>query len=264
MRPQSNLLDPDTIREMWDSMHDNGYFERHILYQDWADLWGETKPDDDPLEPEIQHCEQLLRDLDWSRDDIVLPVEYSLALERAIKRSESVWLPGSFPFRQTATALDFGCGFGRSLLWMRDLFDTCIGIDIAGHAIVLAERIFKDDPSVQLYVSDGQPMPASIPHQSIGFIYCFTVFQHIPREMTRAILPELERLLAPGGQLVFNLYSGVNETLTSGEYGTEWAIGYSRDQTDELIGTTALNVNSIKTWSVTNSPAYWTWVELVK
>lgn len=232
-------------------MQKAGYFNRHPHYTDY---FGQQ------LSNEDRALDDMILNLDFNSDEIVMPVPYSDALERSVKRTESGWLPKMFVLPQQGVALDVGCGFGRSLVWMAQRYDTVIGTDISAEVIQLAGRLCQHLDNVRLYTNDADALPAAISKGSVDVAYVFTVFQHIPREYALGLLNQIRNVLKRQGTVVFNLISNVNEDLNSGESETEWAIGYSREQALALLNQAGFESIKITRWSGPESDVSWLWL----
>ena len=123
---------------------------------------------------------------------------------------------------QGRRGMDAGCGAGARdvfLLWNR-------GYDIYGlDAVPENIQVAKDrHPEIadRVQVADLQE-PLPFPDASFDLALCNAVIQHIPASVTaRVTLPELARVLRPGGvlQLMFKTGSGV-ETVVDTAYGEE-------------------------------------------
>ncbi len=244
------------FKEMWEAMQRAGYFADHAHYADWFD--------DQPHAGNDHSAElDVFGDLDEFTEEVVFPGSYSDDLERLIKRTEPLWFPRLFPISNTGTALDVGCGFGRSLDWMHRVFDRVIGVDISEHAIELAGRRLAEVDNVELHVGEGDGLPPAIAEHSVDFIFSFNVFEHIPRPFTKRYLEDFRRVLKPGGMAVFNLLSGSHEWTRSGKAHTEWSIGYSQRAITRLVRDAGLEVDRRVRWCMENGGAYWTWAVAV-
>ena len=241
----------DKFQHMSESMQKEGYFKTHPHYTDHfgADLSAADKA-----------LDSMMLALDYSLSEIIMPAPYSEELERSVKRTESSWLRQMFNPPEDGTALDIGCGFGRTVAWMQQNYSSVIGTDISQEAIVAAQARFQSFPNVRFYVNDADALPAEITRGSVDFAYAFTVFQHIPREFTISILSQLAGLLTNSGVVVFNLLSGINESEESGVAQTEWAIGYSKQQAEQLIQNTGLKMQRMVLWSRPETAMKWLWV----
>lgn len=243
-------MDQARFKEMWEEMQDAGYFNRHPHYRDYFGL---------ELNNEDRALDAAILELDFSQDAIEMPAPYSETLERAVKRTEAEWLYKMFRLPESGTALDLGCGFGRSVAWLCQRYDRVVATDISSSVIELARRLIKAD-NVDFHVNDADQLPADIHSASVDVAYIFTVFQHIPREFAENLLNQVADKLRPGGVAVFNLISEVNESLNDGVPETEWAIGYSREQTKSLVAAASLECERIVRWYRPENEVSWLWV----
>ena len=123
---------------------------------------------------------------------------------------------------QGRKCVDAGCGAGARdvyLLWNRgyDIY----GLDAVPENITVAKERHPEIAD-RLQVADmREPLP--FPDESFDLALCNAVIQHIPEAATKRVtLPELARVLRPGGvlQLMFKTGSGV-ETVFDTAYGEE-------------------------------------------
>ncbi|MBP1779296.1 MAG: hypothetical protein H6Q86_5307 [candidate division NC10 bacterium] len=249
------------FQRMWDEMQKDGYFSHHPHYADWTtDQRGMTPavPDridlEEPPEPPFDH-------LDFTACEVVFP-RYSVELERAIKRNEYFWLPKMFAIPCGGTVLDVGCGFGRSLEWMRTIYGRCMGVDVSETAIRMAADRFAGIDGVEFRVGPGDGLPAQVADRSVDLIYAFNVFEHIPRSFAAAYLRDFVRVLRPTGCAVFNLLSGIQEHAQDGPPGSEWRIGYSANAATSMIHRAGLRVAASVRWSLPDSSACWLWFQV--
>lgn len=91
--------------------------------------------------------------------------------------------------------LDFGTGVGRFISTLEGVSDCVVGADIND----AAEPFFRErNPGVEFVLLEpGKPLP--FPDKHFDLVTTFTVLQHIPPETFAAVLPELARVLEPGG-----------------------------------------------------------------
>ena len=100
--------------------------------------------------------------------------------------------------------LDFGCGVGRVTRALANHFQSVVGVDVASTMISRARLLNREYLNCQFVVT---------PHAHLhGFgtgtfdvIYSRLVLQHIPPAFVRKYIPELIRVLAPGGVLMFQM-----------------------------------------------------------
>lgn len=98
-------------------------------------------------------------------------------------------------------ALEIGCGPGRLLLPLSEDFRQVDGVDVSAEMVELATRNLAERPNAQAHAASGSDL-AGFDDGSMGFVYSYAVFQHIPsREVVWSYLREAVRVLAPGGIL---------------------------------------------------------------
>ena len=98
--------------------------------------------------------------------------------------------------------LDFGCGCGRMLLWMRELGRrrALYGTDIDADAI---DWCREHVPYADLSVNDPDP-PLVHPDGAFELVFGHSVFTHLDERRQDAWLSELSRVTSPGGLLVLS------------------------------------------------------------
>ena len=99
-------------------------------------------------------------------------------------------------------ALDFGCGVGRLTQAMARRFISCVGVDISTQMIQNAKALNRH-PHCSYVVVASSALPFD--DNEFSFIYSNIVLQHIPRKYSVGYLGEFERVLRPGGILVFGV-----------------------------------------------------------
>ncbi len=118
--------------------------------------------------------------------------------------------------------LDAGCGAGaRDVHLMRSRGFDMYGVDAVAENIQMAKDLHPEIAD-RLQVSDiGHALP--YPDAFFDLAMCNAVIQHIPETVTKRVtLPELTRVLRPGGvlQLMFKNGNGV-ETVVDAAYGKD-------------------------------------------
>lgn len=101
--------------------------------------------------------------------------------------------------------LDFGCGCGRFLIPLSMMTDAKIisGTDIDHESIKWMKAHhaqFKD-----LDVNNTQP-PLKYGDNTFDFIFCISIFTHLPEDMQVSWLKELLRVMQPGGYGIFTVH----------------------------------------------------------
>lgn len=104
---------------------------------------------------------------------------------------------GSSPARRLAI-LDFGCGIGNSLPFLRRQFSDCelTGIDVSPRSLEIAGQRFPDIARLVLYDGNG-PLP--FPSASFDVVFAACVFHHIPAAEHLRLFREWARVLKPAG-----------------------------------------------------------------
>ena len=120
-------------------------------------------------------------------------------------------LAPSLPKRR---ALDFGCGIGRLALALADYFDEVRGIDIAESMIAGARQRNRVPERCQFDVN-RRPDLGRFAGGTFDLVYSRLVLQHIPPRLMTRYIQELVRVLAPGGILVFQLPTEIDDPTPS-------------------------------------------------
>jgi len=241
----------DYFKSMWEKMQAEGYFRNH---GDYSDHFGMQPSEDE------RAMDSSILELDFAQDEIEMPFAYSQELERSVKRTESTWLYDMFELPIEGTALDLGCGFGRTTSWMAERYEKVFATDISSVVIDEARKNLQSHGNIEFCVNEADALPPSIAAESLDLAYIFTVFQHIHRDFAAGILRQTARALKPSGKVVFNLLSDINEGIDDGVEDTEWIIGYSREQALALIENAGLRMERIVRWYRPENEVSWLWV----
>ncbi len=99
--------------------------------------------------------------------------------------------------------LDFGCGCGRVTRHWKDLDGPSLfGSDYSAPAI---EWCDTNLPFAEFSVNDAAP-PLEYSDGAFDFVYAISVFTHLVEDLQLAWMPELKRILRPGGLLLVTLH----------------------------------------------------------
>lgn len=110
-----------------------------------------------------------------------------------------------FQLHPGAAALDFGCGCGRTLLWLARQFPQIQwhGIDVDAESVAWCRSSIPGG----VFSVNGPLPPLPYADGTFDLIYGVSVFTHLSEEHQRAWLPELGRILKPGGLLLLSFHS---------------------------------------------------------
>jgi SAM-dependent methyltransferase len=128
--------------------------------------------------------------------------------------------------RRTDVVLEIGCGYGRLMKPIAGCVAEVHGIEVSPEPLVMAQKLLAGVSNAVVTLCDG----LSIPYQDDSFdlVYAVAVFQHLPRAVVRAYVPEIRRVLRPGGrcclEFVRDPTNPVRDILPSmeGEHSTTW------------------------------------------
>ncbi len=97
-----------------------------------------------------------------------------------------------------ARVLDYGCGYGRTLVEMAQAgYQNVVGVDFSE---AMLARCRQELPQVSLLRNDGRTLPFE--SDSLDAVLLFATLTCIPQnEAQRALIAEVERVLRPGGLL---------------------------------------------------------------
>jgi SAM-dependent methyltransferase len=118
-------------------------------------------------------------------------------------------LPRLVPFDgcRGKAVLEVGCGAGTDLARFARGGARVTGVDLAPSAIDLARANFSQQGlTADLHVADGEHLP--FPDNSFDLVYAHGVVQYTANP--QALVDECRRVLAPGGQAIFQVYNRIS------------------------------------------------------
>lgn len=107
------------------------------------------------------------------------------------------------PSASRARVLDFGCGVGRVTRALAGYFGEAVGVDVAASMIDRA-RALDPEGRCRFVLNDARDLTC-FESGAFTVVYSRLVLQHIRPALVRRYIPELVRVLAPGGVLMFQL-----------------------------------------------------------
>ena len=110
-------------------------------------------------------------------------------------------------FQDTDDVLEIGCGYGRLMYHLAPTVSRITGIDLADEPLHEAAELLAEYDNVGLIHGSGCSL-SDVANYSIDKAYAFTVFQHIPDDLVKIYLDEVNRVLCPGGYFCAQFLTG--------------------------------------------------------
>lgn len=156
--------------------------------------------------------------------------------------------------------LDVGCGIGRMVKPMASRFAHVSGVDVSAQMILQGQQWLAGVSNTSLFEGNGVDLKV-FESSTFDFVYSSITFQHMPREVFNSYLPEINRVLRPGGFLEFQMCMGeyrepsFEDTLTVRVY-----------EPDELVGKLKKNGFEIveRVEKDTEKEGFFDWIVLVR
>jgi glycosyltransferase involved in cell wall biosynthesis/SAM-dependent methyltransferase len=123
------------------------------------------------------------------------------------------------PFRRPSRAvLDLGCGAGRFLPLLDDLFhpEKLHALDVSPRMLEMAQAVEGKLPVHFRQIEDVAALPLA--NSEVDVIWCCTVLQHVPDAIFATLCAELRRVAAPGALMVLteNTFEAGRRTSSTG------------------------------------------------
>ena len=110
--------------------------------------------------------------------------------------------PSDFP---SWHVLEIGCGVGRLAKPLASMVETYTGFDIAPSMVEEARSRNAALKNLRFFVGDGISVPTEAKDRSYNFILSLGVFIHLPKDVIAALISDAYTLLAPGGQIRYQV-----------------------------------------------------------
>jgi SAM-dependent methyltransferase len=100
--------------------------------------------------------------------------------------------------------LDFGCGCGRTLRWLMEIYPSghFFGADVDADAIEWCARNLRGGEFV--HTRPEPPLPFKSGYFDV--VCCFSVFTHLDERLQDIWLREIKRILKPGGIVILTVH----------------------------------------------------------
>ena len=108
--------------------------------------------------------------------------------------------------------LDFGCGVGRVTRALAAHFVSAVGVDAAPAMIARARDLHAACANCE-FVLNSDAHLRRFDSATFDIVYSRLVLQHIAPELVHRYLPELVRVLKPGGVLMFQLPDQLHDVI---------------------------------------------------
>ena len=121
----------------------------------------------------------------------------------AMRRQGLVPLKAALAGRAAGRLLDVGCGTGRFLREVKTNYPRLdvTGLDLSTHYLAVARDELRPWSRARLVVGAAEAMPFA--DRQFDAVTCIYLFHELPRDVRRAVVGEIRRVLKPGGMLVF-------------------------------------------------------------
>lgn len=149
-----------------------------------------------------------------------LPFESKIASwNKSAKESMTAVLRG-VPWENNWKVLEIGCGVGRIIKPMRDIFLQVDGIDIAEAMVAFAHQYLKEGKQNGTVVVNNGSDLHPLPDENYDLVFSMIVFQHIrAASVIASYLRETFRVLKPGGYFRLQVFDTSNPQ--RGKYNEE-------------------------------------------
>lgn len=158
------------------------------------------------------------------------------------------------PRRLPTAILDFGCGTGTNLPFLRNLFEsaTLHGVDVSGRSIELAQELRI--PDCELHMYDGRVLPYE--SGKFDLVVISNVLHHIEPSARASTLKAISRCMRPGGLLAVFEHNPANPLTRKVVRDCPFDVGVTLVKPRELRSAlTGLGYRMMDHWNIIFFPA---------
>jgi len=157
------------------------------------------------------------------------------------------WILQSLP-RGASRILDLGCGDGSLLSYLLAYAKQVIGVDSSPKMIEKADKLYKNNPSVELVQANLENLP--FPECSVDSVVASMVLHHISHPPV--VLGEVFRILRPGGVLSLVDLEKHEEEFMREEYFDLW-LGFEKELLESWMVNAGFQLLSVQ---ITETDSY--------
>ncbi len=140
---------------------------------------------------------------------------------------------------RTVRYLDFACGTGRIIQFMKGRVDTCTGIDVSESMLNECRQKLPDDEIIQADITRDNVLGERV----FDLITAFRFFPNAQNSLRREAGKALAKHLAPDGLFVFNNHRTASSTLfTLGRMVKNDIPSMSNAEVDRLVASAGLEI----------------------
>ena len=114
--------------------------------------------------------------------------------------------------------LEIGCGIGRILFPMAEIFGEAVGVDISIKMVDIGQEYVKKYPNCKILLNNGADL-SMFQDNSFDFCFSYIVFQHIPeKSIVKNYIREVSRILKGNSLFRFQVFGDSDAPVD----GTTW------------------------------------------
>lgn len=151
-----------------------------------------------------QMRDEIIRDVQTSYDRVAAEYVARISGELVHKPLDRQLLDNfAAQVRVLGPACDVGCGPGHVARYLHDRGLAITGVDLSSSMVEAARRL---NPEIEFFQGDLRALPFG--DGVLGGLVAFYSLIHLPKADVGAALPEMKRVLRPGGLLLIAIHLG--------------------------------------------------------